>query len=92
MIICSSVILTRHRGRYNFCHRHTQLELDIAATLTSVPHRRLIGKLESNGVKGKILNWTRDFLSESSQVIKVKKAESSYIASVHSRIPQGVVF
>ena len=32
VIICSSVILTRHHGRYNFCHRYTQLELDIAAT------------------------------------------------------------
>ena len=33
MIIWSSVILTRHHDRYNFCHRYTQLELDIAATI-----------------------------------------------------------
>ena len=51
---------------------------------------KTIEKLESYGVKGKILNWKRDFLSESSQVVKVKNAES-YIASVLSGIPQGSV-
>ena len=45
--------------------------------------------MESYGVKGKILNWIKDFLSERSQ-IKVKNAESS-LAPVLSGIPQGSV-
>ena len=40
--------------------------MDFSKAFDSVPHRRLIGKLESYGVKGKILNWIKDFLSERS--------------------------
>ena len=50
-----------------------------------------MGILGSYGVIGKILNWTSDFLSECSQVVKVKNDES-YIASLLSGIPQGSVF
>ena len=64
--------------------------MDFSKAFDSVPHRRLIGKLESYGVKGKILNWIKDFLSERSQIVKVNNAESS-LAPVLSGIPQGSV-
>ena len=55
-----------------------------------MPHRLLIGKLDSYGVKSKILNLTRDFLSECSQVVKITNVKS-YITSVLAGIPQGSV-
>ena len=64
--------------------------MDFSKAFDSVPHQRLIGKMESYGVKGNILNWIRDFVSERSQIVKVNNAES-YIAPVLSGIPQGVV-
>ena len=56
------------------------LYMDFSKAFDSVPHRRLIGKMDSYGVKGNVLNWIRDFVSERSQVVKVNNAES-YIAS-----------
>ena len=64
--------------------------MDFCKAFDSVPHRRLTGQLGSYGVNGKILNWSRHFLSERSQVAKVKQDES-YIASLLSGIPQGSV-
>ena len=64
--------------------------MDFSKAFDSVPHRRLIGKLESYGVRGKILNWITEFLTARSQVVKVNNAESS-LALVLSGIPQGSV-
>ena len=36
--------------------------LDFAKAFDTVPHRRLIGKLEAYGVKGNILKWIKSFL------------------------------
>ena len=43
--------------------------LDFAKAFDSVPHRRLLGKLESYGVTGNILNWIKAFISGQSQVV-----------------------
>ena len=64
--------------------------LDFAKVFDSVPHRGLIGKLDSYGIKGNILNWINAFLSRHTQVVKVNGAESS-TAPVLSGIPQGSV-
>ena len=36
--------------------------LDFAKAFDTVPHRRLIGKLEAYGIFGNILNWVKAFL------------------------------
>ena len=64
--------------------------MDFSKAFDSVPHRRLIGKLESYGIKGKMLNWIRSFLNDRSQVVRVNNDESS-VAPVLSGIPQGSV-
>ena len=61
--------------------------LDFAKT---VPHRRLIGKLEEYGVKGSNLKWIKAFLSGRTQVVKVNGEESDPAAGL-SGIPQGSV-
>ena len=64
--------------------------LDFAKAFDSVPHRRLLGKLEAYGIQGPILNWIKALLSDRNQVVNVNGALSS-IASVLSGIPQGSV-
>ena len=64
--------------------------LDFAKAFDTVPHRRLIGKLEAYGVKGNILKWIKSFLIGRTQVVKVNGEESDP-AAVLSGIPQGSV-
>ena len=64
--------------------------LDFSKAFDCVPHRRLIGKLESYGVTGKILEWIKEFLNGRTQVVKVNGAESQS-APVVSGIPQSSV-
>ena len=56
----------------------------------SVPHRRLIAKLQSYGMKDKFLNWISAFLSQRTQVVKANVEESG-VGQVQSGIPQGSV-
>ena len=54
-----------------------------------VPHHRLIGKLQSYGIKEKILDWVAAMLSHRSQRARVNNSFSSW--QVTSGIPQGSV-
>ena len=64
--------------------------LDFAKAFDTVPHRRLIGKLESYGIKGNLLHWIRGFLCGRTQIVKVNGVESA-TSPVLSGIPQGSV-
>ena len=64
--------------------------LDFSKAFDSVPHRRLLGKLKSYGITGKLLKWIEAFLTDRTQVVKVNGAESE-LAHVVSGIPQGSV-
>ena len=64
--------------------------LDFAKAFDTVPHRRLMGKLDSYGIKGNIHQWIKAFLIGRSQVVKVNGTESKR-ADVLSGIPQGSV-
>ena len=64
--------------------------MDYQKAFDSVPHRRLILKLESTGIKGNVLKWVTDFLSNRRQRVIINGV-SSQKASVTSGIPQGSV-
>ena len=64
--------------------------LDFAKAFDTVPHARLIGKLQAYGITGDILKWVEAFLRDRSQVVRVN-GEESFSASVVSGIPQGSV-
>lgn len=64
--------------------------LDFQKAFDTVPHRRLIGKLDAYGISGNILDWIKGFLTERSQIVKVNGVES-FPAPVISGIPQGSV-
>ena len=64
--------------------------LDFAKAFDTVPHRRLLGKFDSYGIRGSILNWINAFVIQRRQVVKVNNTESKP-ASVLSGVPQGSV-
>ena len=64
--------------------------LDFAKAFDTVPHRRLLHKLESYGITGNLQRWINAFLSDRSQVVLVNGTKSQS-APVISGIPQGSV-
>ncbi|XP_033111732.1 uncharacterized protein LOC117112701 [Anneissia japonica] len=64
--------------------------IHFAKAFNKVPRRRLIGKLEPNGVVGRVGAWIQAFLSGRVQKVTVNGHSSSW-TNVTSGIPQGSV-
>ena len=64
--------------------------LDFRKAFDTVPHERLLNKLYGYGIRGDVLNWVRDFLSDRSQYVSIHGECSSDIP-VTSGVPQGSV-
>ena len=64
--------------------------LDFSKAFDSVPHQRLLHKLEAYGIRGKLLQWVKAFLTKRSQRVVVQGAKSQW-SQVLSGIPQGSV-
>ena len=64
--------------------------MDFQKAFDKVPHRRLVGKIESYGMAGEISEWVEAFLSNRTQKVCVN-GKSSPWAEVTSGIPQGSV-
>ncbi|KAL8576906.1 hypothetical protein ACOMHN_067356 [Nucella lapillus] len=64
--------------------------MDYQKAFDSVPHRRLLGKVRTHGVGGKVLGWIQDFLKERRQKVVINGIHSQD-ADVTSGIPQGSV-
>lgn len=64
--------------------------LDFAKAFDTVPHKRLISKLEAYGINGKVLAWIKGFLNNRTQRVRVN-GEYSNSSNVISGIPQGSV-
>ena len=66
------------------------LLLDFCKAFDKVPHSRLFHKLQFYGIKGPLLSWIKNFLSDSSQqVVLDNKQDDS--CNVLSGVPQGTV-
>lgn len=64
--------------------------LDFSKAFDKVDHKILIQKLYSCGIRGKLLNWLKSYLSNRHQTVVVN-GSSSYLAEVKSGVPQGTV-
>ncbi len=63
---------------------------DFAKAFDTVPHQRLLKKLESYGISASIVNWIRSYLSNRRHRVIVQGAPSDW-HDVTSGIPQGSV-
>ena len=64
--------------------------LDFSKTFDTVPHDKLLHKLEQDGIKGNIHSWLTNFLSTRT-MRTVVEGESSKETSVDSGVTQGTV-
>ena len=64
--------------------------LDFAKAFDTVPHRRLLGKLNSYGIEGQVFNWVKGFLCNRTQEVMVNGSKSKS-DPVISGVPQGTV-
>ena len=77
----------------NYWNKNTQLDvivLDFSKAFDTVPHDRLLGKLDHYGINGHIHSWISNFLKHRSQCVLVEGAKSDS-AHVVSGVPQGTV-
>ena len=66
------------------------LYLDFKKAFDSVPHARLLKKVQAHGFRGDLFNWIQDFLKGRKQRVSVNSSLSSW-SEVISGVPQGSV-
>jgi len=77
-------------GGFNAQRCSVAVFLDLARAFDTVPHTRLLGKLEGLGVRGKALNLIESYLSNRLQYVKVDDTYSEP-KCIKIGIPQGTV-
>ena len=64
--------------------------LDLAKAFDSVPHERLLLKLQRHGIEGSLFLWFRNFLTNRQQRVVIRGTYSNW-APVISGVPQGTI-
>jgi hypothetical protein len=64
--------------------------LDFSKAFDTVPHQLLVNKLHHYGIRGNLLNWIDEFLSNREQCVVVEGVSSEKV-HVDSGVPQGTV-
>ena len=90
---CESQLLLTTHDLYRCQDLRDQVDvavLDFSKAFDTVPHQRLLGKLEFYGITGPVYNWIRAFLTGRTQSVMVE-GEHSRKDAVLSGVPQGTV-
>ena len=66
------------------------MKIELGISFDRVPHKRLLYKLECIGIKGKVLNNIRNFVTGRTFCVSLED-EFSNVKDVLSGIPQGTV-
>ena len=64
--------------------------LDFSKAFDRVPHKRLCMKLEHYGIRGPVLHWLENFLSDRTQQVILDGCRSDTLPVI-SGVPQGTV-
>ena len=64
--------------------------MDFAKAFDTVPHHRLIHKLQQAGIRGRVLYWVKSFLSARKQRVVLRNGVSSWL-NVTRGVPQGSI-
>ncbi|KAK6167720.1 hypothetical protein SNE40_021683 [Patella caerulea] len=88
---CESQLLITTHDIMNMYDRKQQVDiaiLDFSKAFDTVPHKKLLYKLESYGVNTELLTWINSFLTKRTQCVVVEGKTSSSVR-VESGVPQG---
>ena len=66
------------------------LILDFSKAFDTVPHQRLLLKMEHYGIRGRVLHWVRAWLTDRNQRVCLG-GDMSDMTAVRSGVPQGTV-
>lgn len=90
---CESQLLVTMDGLVQAYGKNQQVDvavLDLSKAFDTVPHEKLLHKLNHYGIKGQTHCWIRAFLRHRSQCV-VLNGETSPSVHVASGVPQGTV-
>jgi len=65
--------------------------LDYRKAFETVPHKRLISKLKGYGVRGQLLQWIENFLTNRKMRVILNGCAAEWIVEVLSGVPQGSI-
>ena len=88
---CESQLLITIHDLMRYLDRKVQVDLailDFSKAFDTVPHNRLLHKLEFYGIQGDILKWISVFLKSRDQCVVVEGQRSGTV-SVDSGVPPG---
>ena len=90
---CESQLVVTAHDLLKFFDSGKQVDtiiLDFSKAFDTVPHKRLLHKLEHYGIRGPLLKWVTNFLTKR-QMSVVVEGEQSKQVPVGSGVPQGTV-
>lgn len=90
---CTTQLLVTTEDLINNYDKNIQIDmaiLDFSKAFDTVPHNKLLNKLESYGINGNINKWLTEFLTNRNMRVVVEGEHSKYV-HVESGVPQGTV-
>ena len=90
---CTTQLLNTLNDWLYYLDNHIPVDavyLDFRKAFDTVPHERLLKKLYGYGIRGHILQWIRDFLTNRYQYVSIND-NNSCLSEVSSGVPQGSV-
>ena len=90
---CESQLLVTTHDLYSRMDKKEEVDmavLDFSKAFDTVPHQRLLGKLELMGIHGHLHSWIKSFLTLRTQSVLIE-GQRSHEDRVDSGVPQGTV-